>query len=105
MIASLRYNQRPGKALWVDTYSGFSPNANKGQAVAVGEGRVYAGGSISWAAETEHAMVRADDAATGAVRWEDKFTYGNPHAGVTHLAVERDEEHGRSLLYAVGREA
>jgi hypothetical protein len=97
------YDQRTGKVLWVDTYSGISPNENKGQAVAVSDGRVFAGGSISWSADTDYAMVRAYDAATGAVRWEDKFTYGNLYAGVTHLAIERDEEHGRSLLYAVGR--
>jgi len=28
-------------------------------------------------------MVRAYDPTTGAVQWEDKFTYGNFYAGVT----------------------
>lgn len=96
------YDQRTGKMLWIDAYSGVSPDENKGQAVAVGDGRIYAGGSISWSADSDYAMVRAYDPITGAVQWEDKFTYGNLYAGVTHLAVERDE-HGRSLLYAVGR--
>ena len=89
------YHATDGALVWEDRVdqAGFDDTAF---ALTVGEGRVFAAGSGQRAAGNEDFLVRAYDAKSGALLWEDQVDKAGGFDGVNALAVER----GR--LFAAG---
>jgi putative pyrroloquinoline-quinone binding quinoprotein len=89
------YQAKDGALLWEDQVdqAGFDETAF---ALAVGEGQVFAAGSGQRAAGNEDFLVRAYDAKSGALLWEDQVDPAGGFDGANALALAR----GR--LFAAG---
>jgi hypothetical protein len=99
------YEARTGAVLWQDAVLGFTAEENKAGAIALAGDRVFVGGFTSATEGRDDATLRVYDTATGALRWEDRFSYGGGFASINSLATGQGDDDARSpaLLYAVGR--
>jgi hypothetical protein len=81
------YRAKDGALVWEDQVdqAGFNDTAF---ALAVAEGLVFAAGSGQRAAGNEDFLVRAYDATSGALRWENQVDPAGGFDGVNALAVE-----------------
>jgi PQQ-like domain len=89
------YQAEDGALIWEDQVdqAGFNDTA---LALAVGGGRVFAAGSGQRTPGNEDFLVRAYDATSGALLWEDQVDQAGGFDGVNAIVVER----GR--LFAAG---
>src|SRR5579872_870222 len=95
------YDAASGSVLWQDAVTGFSGIENKAQTVASKRDLVLAGGFTSIASFADFALVRAYDARTGTLRWEDRFNFGSSFAAVNQIAFAEDDD--PLTVLAVGR--
>lgn len=91
------HDARTGALRWSDQASP-GPGAALVQGVAIGGGRVFAGGSVRDANDPSHWLVRAYDAADGHVIWEDQPDDTGPFGFATRVAFSA----GRLIAVGVG---
>lgn len=79
------HDARTGALRWSDQASP-GPGPALVQGLAIGGGRVFAGGSVRDANDRSHWLVRAYDAADGRVIWEEQPDVTGPFGFVTRVA-------------------
>jgi len=96
------YDGRTGTLLWQDLYNLAGIEDSVSAAISISGGRVYAvGNSTSGidAGVTHDFLVRAYDADTGVLLWQDNF-HGAGFRGNAALAVDSGEHRGKAVYVA-----
>ena len=83
------YDAKTGRLLWEDLFN-YGGGANCITAITTQGRRVFAAGQGKTAAGIFIGIVRAYEATTGALLWEDQFGGGGKEAGVWAITVDRN---------------